>query len=49
VFLFFPKLKRLNLEGNDFVVLDVQTQAALGKVPGLLVGISERFIGAVLN
>jgi Leucine-rich repeat (LRR) protein len=49
VFQFLPKLKRLNLEGNDFVVLDVQTQAALGKVPGLLVGISERFIGAVLN
>lgn len=30
-----PNLKRLNLEGNDFVVLDVHTQIALSSISKL--------------
>ncbi|XP_063903896.1 uncharacterized protein LOC135123299 [Zophobas morio] len=35
VFEFLPNLTRLNLEGNDFRVLDAHTQLALANVPGL--------------
>ena len=38
VFEFLPNLTRLNLEGNDFRVLDAHTQLALANVPGLTVG-----------
>lgn len=37
VFKFAPKLKRLNLRGNDFVVLDIHTQLALTSLQRLTV------------
>ncbi|XP_044272303.1 phospholipase A2 inhibitor-like [Tribolium madens] len=35
VFKFAPNLKRLNLKGNDFVLLDIHTQLALTSLRGL--------------